>query len=96
MEFKDEKAETEGAGHDVCSRCTEIADSQVAVTLALAAAETFPNPTGAAGRDGGAASRPLHRGRLYPQASPAVRRGLQLHSAKMVDLGHPQSPLGEV
>lgn len=67
MGFKDEIAEmrkTEGAGRDVCSRCTEIAGSQVAVTLALGAAETFPKPAEAAGRDGGAASRPLHRARL--------------------------------
>lgn len=91
-----ETRKTEGAGHDVCSTCMEIAGSQVAVTLALGAAETFPNPTEAAGWDRGAASRPLHRVRLYPWASTAARRGLQLHLAKLVDLGHPQSPLGEV
>lgn len=70
--------------------------SQVAVTLAPGDAETFPNPTEAAGREGGAASGPLHRVRLYPRASPAARRGLRLHVVKLEDLGHPQSPLGEV
>lgn len=47
MEFKDvtvEMRKMEGAGHDVFSRCREIADSQVTLTLALGVAETFPNP----------------------------------------------------
>lgn len=86
----------EGSGRDVCSRCTETTGSQVTVMLARGAAETFPNPTEAAKQDGGAASRPLHCVSLYPQASPAARRGLWLHLAKLVDLGHLQRPLGEV
>lgn len=87
MEFKNEtveKRKMDGAGHDVCSRCREMAGSRDTVTLALEYAETFPNPTKAAEWNGGAALDP------FPTPgcthSPlATRRGLWLHLAKLMD-----------
>lgn len=87
VEFKDETVEVrqmDGAEHDVCSRCREMAGSQVTVTLAPVYAEAFPNPTEAAEWDGGAASDPFPvLGCTHSRL--ATRRGLWLHLAKLMD-----------
>lgn len=87
VEFKDETVEMrkmDGAGHDVCSRCREMAGSQVMVMLAPGDAETFPHPTEAAEWDGEAALDPFPM-RGCTHGHLATRRGLWLHLAKLMD-----------